>query len=215
MPALHILSDDALDRLAHGSLRELRQALGRTLHPNSSDRFGFSLAMSAAFEGDAERLATLLERGADPHHVDRAGASAAHNAAERDQADCLELLVKAGADLNLLDGDGRSPAWRAASQGSLRALDRLAQLGVDLLQVDAQGRSLAFAAATVWGGPKTLEFLEGRGVNLFTPDAAGQTPLDQAREGGRASSVAFLEARACAIELESVGQGAQAPKPRL
>src|SRR5215469_12144349 len=84
--------------LAKGAL--LEELIERGADVNQKGSWGWSALMSAAHDGDLEKLAMLLEHGADINATDQRGSNALRVAASARRLEVVELLIRHGADLS-------------------------------------------------------------------------------------------------------------------
>ncbi len=89
--------EEASRRIKRGDIVTIRSALGDGLDPNTANRFGWTILMSAAFEGQVRIGELLLARGADPNGVNQFGDSVLWCAVLHGHLPFVELLLAHGA----------------------------------------------------------------------------------------------------------------------
>lgn len=87
--------------------------------------------VSAAANGDTERLRSALAEGVAPAERNGNGRGALHVAAANDETLAIQILIEAGAEVDAPDGIGWSPLAWATYYGSLSAVEALLEAGAD------------------------------------------------------------------------------------
>lgn len=133
----------------------------------------------AAYLGDLEMVELLISKGADLDAVDPSYGTPLHLAAEQAHVEVVEFLLGSGAQVN-----ASSPSWwhtplHRASWGPVAR--RFGQAAND------------FGADPNPDYTTIVALLIAEGAELNVQDQEGETPLDQAIEGGSAETVALLK----------------------
>lgn len=111
------------------------------------------------------------------------------NAAMAGQTEALRWLAEHGADVNK---QGPAALVEAANAGRSEAAQALIALRVPVDSRTEYGWT-ALHVAAYNGNAATVEVLVQAGANVHADDGSGKTPLDLAREIGKAENVAVLE----------------------
>ena len=168
----------------------------------------------AVKEGDAARVRELLDDGADVNvresSPDRLQYTPLHWAAYLGEQSLVRLLVSRGAELESEDPWYSTPLYLAAEQGHLEIVKNLAELGSE---VNVRSKMLGYTPLhrAAWGPAEKrfgVESVAGKdwnavyleiaqvllekGAEVNALDNDGETPLDQAIEGGFDEMVALL-----------------------
>jgi ankyrin repeat protein len=88
--------DEAYRAIKHGRTEILAEAIPSTLDPNAANRFGWTLLMAAAHEGNTTIGRLLLDRGADVAPLNDFGESALSLAAHKGHLPFVKLLKARG-----------------------------------------------------------------------------------------------------------------------
>ena len=163
--------------------------------------------LSAAKEGDVEKVQELLSKGANPNAKNKEGSTALHlvglslaaadallTAASRmglyqrrdtatqpgDLPVMASLLVEHGADVNAQANDGWTPLHSASSRGFSEVARVLLEHGADVnAQANDGGTPLHLAAHS--GQAEVAAVLLDRGADVNARDRKRRTPLKLAR----------------------------------
>ena len=101
-----------------GDLASLRLAMSSTLSPNVSNRFGWTLLMLAAIEGNTSVGEFLISAGADVNAANDFGETALSLAACGGHLRFVELLKQRGADASHLRPHGQDlETWMRSASG--------------------------------------------------------------------------------------------------
>lgn len=92
---------------------------------NRQNKWGWTRLMSAAIEGDLDKVNKLLEQGADPDIVGKDGRSPLMAASWNKHNDVVEALINARADVNLINRDGWTALSFAAWNGDAQTVKNL------------------------------------------------------------------------------------------
>jgi ankyrin repeat protein len=133
----------------------------------------------AAFLGDLEMVQLLISKGAELNPIDPSWGTPLHLAAEQAQVEVVKFLLRKGARVNLTNPSwGHTPLHRAAWGPVIRRFGQEAQdLGADP-NPDYK---------------KIVAILVAEGAEINARDHEGETPLDQAIEGGSDETVTLLK----------------------
>ncbi|MDX3379950.1 ankyrin repeat domain-containing protein [Streptomyces niveiscabiei] len=108
----------------------------------------------------------------------------------------VAALLKAGADPRARDADGTTPLYAASVHGNTEAVRHLLAAGAppdeESAGLGAEGTPLC--AAACWGHTDTVRVLLAHGADpaLREDHGTGLTPLEWARAGNHAETVAVL-----------------------
>ena len=95
---------------------------------NSSDVYGLTPLILAAFEKQSNVVEYLILRGADVNSQDHYKNSAIHCACMVGDLESVRLLIQVGADLDLRDEYGVTPVEMARKNGHLEVVDFLEKI---------------------------------------------------------------------------------------
>ena len=138
--------------------------------------------LSAARQGDVERVRLLLDRGAGIEGKDAYGQTVLHWAVRGGDVETVRLLLDRGADINAKNNDGVAPLHWATLGEDVETVRLLLDRGADIeAKVGADGPTpLHWAAGN--GKVETVRLLLDRGADINAEDEGGETPLDGAIE---------------------------------
>ena len=142
-------------------------------------RLSFTPLHWAAFRGDFDIVRLLVLRGANLNAADTSHGTPLHLACENAHPEVVEFLLEKGAKVNFPNAFwGHTPLHRAAwgpvvQRFGQDAKDRGADPNPDYHRI--------------------VSLLIAEGADLNVRDHEGETPLDQAVEGGSAETVALLK----------------------
>lgn len=103
--------------------------------------------------------------------------------------------LAARVEVDALDHNGQRPLLYAVGNGHVEAAQVLLEHGADPNRRSAPGDSYLHKAATRRRGAAMIELLLAHGAEVNARDRDGRTPLDRAREHGRAENARLLESR--------------------
>lgn len=121
--------------------------------------------ISAASEGQHERVDTLLAEGADVNEKDEElGLTALIAAAKNGHAAVARTLIQQGADVNTTDNElGFTPLIFAAREGHIEIVEVLLEKGADV-HVKGKHGTTAMGVAIVNGYPDVVTLLRKAGA---------------------------------------------------
>ncbi len=154
--------------------------------------------ITAAKEGNNEKVIELLKSGADPKAKDNNGDTALHWAAECGHAAVVKSLLEAGADLEASSHYGDTALNIAAYRGHAAVVTALLEAGADLEAIDKYGNT-ALALAAGRGHAAVVTVLLEKGANPNASNGWGETALILAADRGHAAVVKLLLARGAAV----------------
>ena len=133
----------------------------------------------AAFLGDLKMVQLLISKGAELNPIDPSWGTPLHLAAEQAQVEVVKFLLNKGARVNVSNPSwGHTPLHRAAWGPVVRRFGQEAKdLGADP-NPDYK---------------KIIALLVAEGAEINARDHEGETPLDQAVEGGSDETVTLLK----------------------
>ncbi len=147
--------------------------------------------ITAAKEGDNEKVIKLLKSKADPNAKDNDGSTALHWAARKGHAAVVTALVQAGADLKTKDLFGNTALHWAARKGHAAVVTALVQAGADLKASNQHGNTALHYAAEQ-GHAAVVTALVEKGGNPDRPNRYTKTALILAAANGHAAVVTTL-----------------------
>ncbi len=166
--------------------------------PKYSEGSSEAAFMTAATQGDCQRLRELLAEGLDVNLqrgvADEARCTALVCAAENGQADAVRLLLKAGANVDEKCGggsDNRTALMHAANKGQIETSRILVEAGASVVARDRSGKSPMHYAA-VGGQAEIIRDLAKAGAKADAMSKRGESPLMEAAGGGHVSAVKTL-----------------------
>ncbi|KIY97805.1 hypothetical protein MNEG_10157 [Monoraphidium neglectum] len=176
-----------------GNMTRLRAMLQQGLSPDSSDYDGRTALMLAAGQGHLEAVKLLLSTGAHPSLTDSLQGCALLEAARGGHDHVLSALLAAGAKMYMSQVACAAHLCTAVFEGDVKLLRRLVRAGMPPDSGDYDGRRAAHIAAAESSLAALKVLVEEGGASLEVKDRWGLTPLDEARRGGAAAAVAYLE----------------------
>eukprot|EP00741_Cyanophora_paradoxa_P018756 tig00021094_g18105.t1 len=144
----------------------------------------------------------------DGHHArgDPAPGASIWTAANRGNLQRVEELVERGTDPSARDEAGYTPLHYAARGGFAEIVRFLLKRGADVHACTKAGKATALHRAAYIGSAEIASMLLRAGADPLAADGDGKTPLDKAREAGKAEALAALE------PLSGVAHGGWAPE---
>jgi ankyrin repeat protein len=149
--------------------------LAAGVNPDTVDKEGVSLLMSAAAVNDPQLVRMLLEAGADIGRRDNAGWDALCLAAFADGPEVATILLQNGADPYAQTKDGNTPFTYALNYGSGAVVEALINSGLDLDRV--QGSQTPLGHAILLNDTELARQLLGKGAGIDAPNRENMTPL--------------------------------------
>jgi len=143
--------------------------------------------MSAAFNGNADRVRSLIASGAAVNTKDSNGNTALMCAVHNGNVDSVNALIAAGADMRVTDNNGLTLLMGAAVSGKAGCVKALIDAGAD---VNANGPS-GFTALMWAGNASCVRVLVHAHANV-NASIDGYTALMSAARFGRADCVRAL-----------------------
>jgi len=140
---------------------------------NAKNKDGVTTLMSAAVEGNANRVKALLAAGADVKVKNNEGETALYMAALAGQTDCLKVLLAAGADMNAQNKDSDTPLMAAVLLGQTDCVKALLAAGADVKAKNNEGKTVADYPCA---NPEIAAALKAAGVVLPTADTPVPKP---------------------------------------
>jgi ankyrin repeat protein len=121
--------DEAHQIIKRGDVIALRHALDSGLDPNLLNRFGWSLLMLVALEGDLSIGELLLSRGANVNATNKFGDTALSLAAHNRHVPFFQMLLSKGASTDCRPHGAELEGWlRVASSAEPEKIDLMMSL---------------------------------------------------------------------------------------
>ncbi len=176
---------------------ELLLNAGADAEPPSAAKAMRSPLLFASMSGDLETVRLLLERGASANpRPNPSGDSPLSEAVTFGHAAVVRALIRAGAKTDLVERTGVNLLHWATITNRADVIPELAKAGVDVNAIDEHGFTPLMYAATIdFGDTTTLRALLAAGADRRIRNAAGRTPLQQARRLGYEQIIKHLEVR--------------------
>jgi ankyrin repeat protein len=134
--------------------------------PSPAEAARYAGLHTAAWQGDAARIAQLLAGGADPNSRDGHGRTPLHVAAFAKRRDALRALTKGGADLGALENDRYDAVTIAAVADDEATLALLLELGASAKLITSRYDGTALIAAAHLGHDGVVRQLIKAGAPL-------------------------------------------------
>ncbi len=115
--------------------------------------------LTAAYNGDAERVAELIKSGADVNEANAFGATPMGEAARRGDTAVLKLLLDAGADPESANADGETALMVVARTGNTEAAKLLLKAGAKVNARESWGGQTALIWAAAQNQPAMIRLL--------------------------------------------------------
>ncbi|KAL1496699.1 hypothetical protein AB1Y20_014292 [Prymnesium parvum] len=139
----------------------------------------FNPMLSAARDGDVDKLIDLLENNANIQERDWLGLSPLHWAAENGREAAVRLLLENNADVTAGDNVGLSPLHYAAKKGHDGTVRLLLEKHADVTARSNDGNSPLHWAA-VYGHEGVVRLLLEKNADIAAKNNEGRTALDEA-----------------------------------
>lgn len=148
--------------------------------------------LSAAYEGDAGRVAELIKSGANVNEANAFGATPMGEAARRGDTAVLKLLLNAGADPESANADGETALMVVARTGNTDAAKLLLKAGANVNARESWGGQTALIWAAAQNQPAMIRLLAANGAKVDARSAvrdwsrrmtAEERPKDMNRGG--------------------------------
>ena len=168
-----------------GNLERVRQLIqeGQDVNRGSSDIFGPTPLMEAAYNGHDQVVQELIRAGADVNGKSYYKQTALHLASCRGHSSVIKTLAEAGANLNVQDEWGMTPLMRAAERGLANVVVELIRAGADVSVVSScewesvAAGSTALHFAAEWNRIECGVLLVEAGANMRTRNKKSKSPL--------------------------------------
>lgn len=148
--------------------------------------------VSAAAEGELDKVKQLLATGADIDKIDtETGTSALMEAVESNNQEMVQVLLSAGADVNAKNKHGRTALMSMEEETTAEIIETLISAGADVNAKADNGYTALLFAARVENLP-SLQALLNAGAKVDEKNDEGKTALMLAAEGGYLESVKAL-----------------------
>jgi len=185
--------EDYFRAVSADDARTVSGLLERGFDPNSPDERGQVGLYLALRDGSLKVAATLLAHpGLKVDAVNAADETPLMMAALRGNLEWTQRLIDRGAKVSR---SGWTPLHYAASGPEPKVLTLLLDRGAPI-DAPSPNRTTPLMMASQYGSPDTAEVLLARGADPKARNALGLTAADFARQGGRDSLAARLEAAA-------------------
>jgi ankyrin repeat protein len=147
---------------------------------------------AAARAGHADVARILLDSGAHTHVLASYAQTALHLAARGGHTEVVRGLLKRGAAVNPRDVFGCTALHDAAARGHREVVVALLKAGADVDAVDRQRNTPLHRAARA-GFAEVVEELLGAGANPRRENAAGRSPIDEAKFSKDRATIGLLQ----------------------
>jgi ankyrin repeat protein len=164
-------------------------------HSQASVAHHAMAVISAARDGNVNRLKTLIEAGANVNLKNGEGWTALMTAALKGHYDVARLLVTAGASLEETNNSGWTALRFASSVGDLDMMRLLIDHGADLNSQDEKGWTILMQAADE-GHLEAVKLLLARGADKDIRSLSHESALSIALRQGHAEVVKTLKRNA-------------------
>ncbi len=159
--------------------------------------------VTAAMEGDADRLAELLRSEASVTDTQPDGSTALHWAAYRDDLEAVRQLLQAGADPDATNLQGMTPLILAAVSGNPQSLRLMLEAGANPNLPLRNGETALMMAART-GSEDAIELLLAHGAEIDARESLrGTTALMWAASYGNPGAAATLIAHGADVGAQS------------
>ncbi|KAL8847275.1 MAG: hypothetical protein Q9221_007674 [Calogaya cf. arnoldii] len=184
--------DPFINAFTNTRWKEVRDIIteDESLDLNGLDKQGFGAIHYASSQTGAA-LPMLLEVGVDIELMNREGATALGMASSNSCIENIRLLLEKGSNLEARDEFGSTPLLVAAEKGRLDAVHVLLDAGADINATTYDGWGALHMSLTKYNDCIFTALLE-RGMECFTPDNYGTTPLHEACDLGLEKQVERL-----------------------
>ena len=189
------INREALAAARSGNVGRCKTLIEQGASPNTRNRVGDSLLMTAIKAGHADIVVLLLERGADVNLANVDQVTPLMAAAYYEHPDMARMLIDNNADVNAVDQTQKSAMVYAAGKGQTEIVERL-------LATQKMTPNTAYnngLTALMWAGASghvaTVQALLKHGADPAMVDNRGKTVLQMAEENGFPDVVKLLQAR--------------------
>ena len=135
-----------LERVKKSNISAVELFLSAEMSPNTKDRAGYTVLMTAVDRGVQAILETLISRGANVNSKTYEGLTALMIAAAGSNSAALKTLLQNNADVNAKDKDGMTPLMFAAANARADNVKILLAGGADVWAKDKDGKTAAMRA---------------------------------------------------------------------
>ena len=133
-----------------GLFNELPDAV-RDEDPNARGGGSVTKLMTAANQGDVNRIRALVDMGGDVNAQDDFGWTPLRFAVRKRHSEAVQELIRASADVNLCSNSGRTALMSAVANNAPNIVQSLVEAGADLTAKNGDGLS-AYDIASRGGG---------------------------------------------------------------
>ena len=192
------LNRQALAAARSGNAKTFKEFIELGASPNTRNRIGDSLLMTAIKNGQMDILMLLIERGADVNLANVARVTPLMAAAYYGRPAMARILIDKKADVNAVDQMQKTAMVYAAGTGQtdivIMLLKTGATSGITVNTVYPNGLT-----ALMWAGASghlaTVQALLDQGADVNMVDNRGKTALQMADENSQLDVVKLLKAR--------------------
>ena len=134
---------------------------------NEPDKYGNTLLIDAAWEGNEKFVKLLIENGANVNHVAKGGFTPLIAASQNNHFNIVKLLIEKGVNVNHKDQRNMTALYVAAAYGHKKIVKLLIEKGADVnIQTEPNKHSaLMFAASRGYNDIVKLLIEKGADVN--------------------------------------------------
>ncbi|KAF3998673.1 ankyrin repeat domain-containing protein [Glaciimonas immobilis] len=192
------LNRQALAAARSGNAQTFKGFIEAGASPDTRNRLGDSLLMSAIKNGQMDIMLLLIARGADVNLANVAKVTPLMASAYFGRPAMARVLIDKKADVNAIDQVHKTAMVYAAGTGQTEIVNMLLQTGPESgikVNTSYENGLTALMWAGASGFPATVEALLARGADSQLLDNRGKGVLEMAQENSHLDIVKILQAR--------------------